>query len=183
MALGAYWQPDGYCFRLNTIMVSLAFYALGHLLRPMVKKAIPSRLLLGGTMGCFLLHGMLIAVCFPIIVGYGGCSLGNPFKFYPIALLGITAVSGLSILLDAFRRFDWMPKALAWLGKYSILLLAVHSSCGMCRRSWGERWSALAGWPSQMLEIVLIVILMWLLSGPLNFFMKPPKFTKVESKS
>lgn len=175
LASGAYWQPDGYCLRTNTILVSLAFYGLGYAMRPVLEAQMSVKKVAIGSLAFLLVQVLLIGTCAKMIVGYGGCKLGNPLWFFPIAICGIAFVSGISMLIDSIEWIEFLPKSLAWIGKYSILLLAIHGSCGLCRQSWAAKWSMLAGWPSQLMEIALIVVLMWLLSGPLNFFMKMPR--------
>ena len=126
---------------------------------------------------CLCLQVLLIGTCAKMVVGYGGCKVGNPLLFYPIAICGVAFVSGISMVIDSAKcELEVVPKSLAWLGKYSILLLAIHGPCGVCRHGWAAKWSMMAGWPSQLMEIALLVVLMWLLSGPLNFFMRMPRF-------
>ena len=60
---------------------------------------------------------------------------------------------------------------LIYLGKNSIILLATHNALGICRASWSAHIGAL--W-SQLIEGVVLLVLLFLLSGPLNSLVRMP---------
>ena len=161
--------------RMNTIFVSLLFYHIGKLCRPWHSVEFRALYLAVGSLTMFVVLSLLVWFFVPVRAGYGGCYLGNPVVYLLTALSGTAFVVSGARALEDCRKMGMVVRGLAWLGKYSILLLAVHGGCGLCRHSWGTAFPILSGWPSQMLEIVLICILMWLLSGPLKFFMRLPK--------
>lgn len=126
-------------------------------------------------MGLFVVHGVILHLNgFPVF--HTGDLLGvqHPVSYVSLGVIGSLMVCFCSVVVE---KIPYVGKPLAWLGRYSILLLTVHPICGVARASWVNVWGMNA-MGSVVVELLLIAVLMYLLSGPLNFFMRIPKWRK-----
>lgn len=165
--------------RVNAVLVSLLFHELGFSCKRWVltpaREAVSWRfgLLAGGIFATGALLLALAALGWPYF-GYGAVDFhGVPWAAVCVAVLGVAALCCMARLLDGVKGVGC---PLAWLGRHSILLLAVHPMSGACRQNWVANFPILAGWPSVACELALMASLMWALSSPLRFFWKWPHF-------
>ncbi len=168
-SLGFFWSGNLPFFEYTNLLVGLLFYQIGFGLRPVKRLICVDRRMCLALPVLLLCHVLLLgALGFPVSVFFGSL---NPFVYLFTSFLGMLSLLIVSVSVEE----SLCGKALAWIGRYSILLLAIHPTIGICRQSWIARWPYLAGLPSFLVEVGLIVVLMALLSGPLSFFMRIPK--------
>lgn len=170
--VGAFVMPAGYSvMRPNTFLVSLGFFGVAHAVKPLLAR-LPTRLSWLAGVGAVLLiaHALLILLVFKWEVGFHSCKLGSPLWFFVVSWIAICAVSVLSIAVDKVPGVD---RSLAWLGRNSIILMAIHGHCGLFRVSWAK--VGFSGPLALAVEYGLMVFLMWILAGPLSIFVKIPR--------
>lgn len=175
LGIFGFYLPSGHdLLRMNTVCISLMFYEIGCLCRPLRSRKYGLTILIGVAVGGSLLQGILLWNSRFPVCGFGASRFHyNGVLVILVALLGTLAVAVESQVVDRIPR---VGSAFAWLGRNSLALLALHPNVGICRSYWIEQWPILAGWKSIALEILMIVVFMWLLSGPLNFLVKMPRF-------
>ena len=171
-SVGAFVLPEGYSvMRPNTFLVSLGFFGVAHAVKPLLVR-LPTRLsyLAGVGLGLLTAHALLILFVFKWEVGFHSCKLGSPLLFFVVSSTAICAVSVLSMVFD---KVPWAGGGLAWLGRNSIILMAIHGHCGLFRASWAK--IGFSGPLAFVVEYGLMVFLMWILAGPLSLFVKIPR--------
>lgn len=120
-------------FSLNILGASLLFMKIGEATRPLLgrlqriaAKTLPTlAALLAGAAGCFALAWLNARQGLATVtVSMADGVFGNPLLFLGAALLGIF----FSMLLAAWveKRLRWPGAVLAWLGRQSLTLFAVH---------------------------------------------------------
>ena len=158
---------------IDAALNGLIFYGLGHALRPCLTSGSCRlhnvKFLTGVWMCTGVIHVLLL-----IFYAYTASFVGNRFKipeFYLLlAVLGSSTVITFSIILDGLHvRFIRLGcKCTRFLGRNTIILLATHNALGLCRSSWGISTTI-----GRLLEFTILASLLYLISGPLNFLVKP----------
>lgn len=158
--------------RFSEILKGLFFYGVGFALRRLEVENLRGLTLSLVVTACFIGYTTLLGVSgYPHLnfqlVGYNYESM----IFIVCALLGSFGVMSLSKCIE---KISCVAKPLAWLGRYSLLLLAVHPMCGEMRNALIKVYPSFGGTLSYAIEFAAIVVLMWLFSGPLVFFLRMP---------
>ncbi len=106
------------------------------------------------------------------MIQFGGGVFGEkPTLFIIEAVAGSVGLMAASCLID---RVDRLRTALAWVGKNSLVLLAVHPTVGMARQTWLNTLGSRGLLLSYVLEMIVISGCMLILCGPLHFVIKFP---------
>lgn len=167
--IGFHWAGNIRYFEGTNFFVALLFYQIGYLMSCVNPRSLSIKTVWKSLPIFVALHILLIFMLgWPVTVFFGTLT---SWAYLATAILGSGSLVAVSILVEYY----FSGRFFAWLGRYSILLLAIHPTMGLCRPTWVARFPILAGVPSQLMELILIVGLMWLLAGPLNFFMRMPK--------
>lgn len=151
-------------------LFSVLFYCFGWMCRPVVARYKESRFVLPVAIGCFLLQLGAMALE-PHGYVHVGLKFGpGPLWYVPLASVGTLLVCSVSMFLE---RFQTLARTLEWLGRNSIILLALHGCCGHCGHSWG------IGIWSYPIEYALFAVLTYLISGPCRFLISPDFAKKI----
>ena len=119
----------------------------------------------------------ILKFAFPYTVGFAANDLHIPVLFVVLAVTGTCFVSGLSMFIEQMSKYKvWkhIEILFVFLGKNSIVLLATHSALGVCRGSWVTSYPQLGSFWSRLIEFVLLVFLLFLLSGPMSWLIRMP---------
>ncbi len=163
-------------YLLDIMMLALPFYGVGHCFRPVLfepnKKLITILVLLGA------IQITILYFAFPYKVGFAANDLHVPYLFFILAVTGTASVSGVSMLMSRVDKCRYVMRVLVFLGKNSIIILATHNSLGFCRASWVIRFPWLGVLWSQMIEVLLLLTLLFSLSGPFKNLIRIPPTRK-----
>lgn len=153
----------------NIVFLSIPFYGLGYFIKHIegtrvFNKVLPLAIVASFSLG---LHLVLIYFFDPGKTTYVANQYTHPLSFILLAMLGTFSVVLGARAFDLFikKRGVFFKHTLCFLGKNSILLLALHSALGLCRSSWG-----ISSGISLMLEFLLLAILLYLFSNPFRSF-------------
>jgi len=182
----------GFCFVRNhafhdvTFLVALVWYGVGKGLKDFDVFAARTesepyrvRLLLVVATFCFCAHGVGVWFGLDGVVSYACGKWINPWVHFPIcllALLGVLCVSGWLVASEKRSSSFLQPlstatRTLCWIGRNSMVILAVHSFPGIYRRTWVEAWGV-GGAMSYALEVVVLAVLVGLLVKPLRWLVR-----------
>lgn len=164
-------------YYLDVMLLAIPFYGIGHSLRMVMLKK-PTGTLVVGLISLGVVHALILYFAFPYKVGFSPESLHVPFLFFCLAMIGTWFVSGVSMFIESLGRYKYygyVEKAFVFLGKNSIILLATHSALGISRRSWCASYPQLGSTTSKFVELCLLLALLFLLSGPMNWLIRIPK--------
>jgi len=158
-----------YCpILLRAFLNAVPFYCVGHMARRFANNE-PLGLVWLSAGGIMLAaHALIVWIFYNGRFDYSCGEFGNVGYFYfPVALLAIT---GLSVLCKAIDKVGLPAEVLSYIGKNSIVLLAIHGHVGLFRDSWQGVWSDAPSWAFRIAEYMLMVMLFMLFSGPLKIF-------------
>ena len=105
---------------------------------------------------------LLIFIFSPGKTIYVANCYANPVVFAVLALIGSFSIVFVARVIDLIEKKQkyGLKSFLCFLGKNSIVLLAVHSALGICRSSWD------AGIFGFVIELGLLIFFLYLFSGP-----------------
>lgn len=186
----AYWVPCHLPYFVDTAAVALFFYAAGHFVRPYVAEWISvgkgwcSRegFFKAGFVACaIVLHVGLLLTCYRYKATFASRDLKDPSLYFLLAILGSFSVTAVSVGLDRLTTkrgvvLEKLNAFIRFIGQNTIVVLATHNILGVIRNSWCAPPLQMNGLVSQILEFGLLVVLMWLLSGPMHWMIAWPKF-------
>ena len=178
---GAFLIEGAFPYVLDTAIIALFFYVLGHSARRHLLKTVDASSI-GGKMGlCFgvatIMDLVLLLAFFRYKATFASHDLKSPCLYFVLAILGSCSLLSFSILLDALshrivrsgkRWLVWTSETLRFLGRNTIVILATHNFLGLCRSTWGMN-----GLLSQLCEFSLLGLLLYLFSGPLQILVSP----------
>lgn len=168
----AYFIESRWPYFIDTTLVAMFFYAFGHILRLLLPMIANFRMnvfyrfgLAGGG------HVLLLLFAYHYKADFVSHNLGNPVMFLFCAILGSAFVMLISLYISIMKPtfLDCCKTSLIFVGKNTIILLAMHNALGVCRQSWVGKIPYMNGMTSVLVELLLLGTLLWLLSGPCRF--------------
>ena len=156
-------------YLLDIMMLALPFYGVGHCMRKVMIK--PNRMMVMILLLLGFVHLIIVKFAFPYSACFAANSLFVPYLFFVLAFAGSFFISGLSMLIERIGSYQGgviVKNLLTFLGKNSIILLATHNALGICRASWCTHFPEVGAFWFQLIEIGVLLMLLFLLSGPLN---------------
>jgi len=167
---------------LDTMLLGMPFYGIGHGSRMVMLK--PKRTMTIGLMALGLVHFLVLRFAFPYKVGFVANDLHVPILFFCLAVTGTCFVSGVSMCVESLGRYkyyEYVRTTFSFLGKNSIFLLVTHSALGISRRSWCTCCPQLGSTSSKLIELGLLILLFFILAGPMNWLIRIPKVPRKSS--
>lgn len=152
-------------------LLSIPFYGLGYFTKYLEKLVCFNKILSLFFISILLIsvHLSLIYIFSPCKTTYVGNQYSNPLLFTVLAIVGAFSVIFISRFIDCTikTKLIFFKRAICFLGKNSIVLLATHNALGVCRASWS------LGKIGVVVELLMLGLFMYLFSSPLNCFIKP----------
>ena len=149
-------------YAFDMVLLSIPFYGLGYFVKGIEETYIfkKKRFLIIGFC-TFILFNVIVLLYIPLNVSYVCKQYANVGLFLLCAFAGTGAITFLSrfIELQGFNLFH-IKDILTFLGRQSIVLLATHTTFGLCRSTWE------LGWIGYVLEAGGLVLCLYLFSGP-----------------
>ena len=141
---------------------SLLFYCIGHFLRDLIieKKFLRVRIALVAIVA-LVIHSIAVLAFLKKKVDYSSGNLGVAWIYCLIALLGTVGASASAMLMDGCK---WLGDILAYVGRNSIVLLAIHGHLGIFRVSWSKIINC-PTWLLFITEYAILVLVFWALSS------------------
>lgn len=183
--VGAYVIPFHLPYFLDAACVAVFFYGTGHFMRGRVLKWTQE------PRNCFwfavvavvsiALQVFLLLVLYRYKAGFASRDFKEPMLYLALALLGTAFLVSASILFDRCGRQilfveNWIASPLQFIGRNTIVVLALHNALGAIRNSWCSPPQNLNAIVGQGVEFGLLALFMWLFSGPLHCVIAWPKF-------
>lgn len=117
---------------LEVVMLALIFYSLGNLFVKHIGNEKFKNIILKYRLISWIVVIVLFVIVYKIGVKNGRLSMGhsnigNPWIFYPIAIVGTMAMLIISMLLsDLFKNLK-VNNAITWFGRNSFIAMAIHN--------------------------------------------------------
>lgn len=162
----AYLVDRHWPYFFDATFAALFFYAFGHFMRTTFKKEdnITGALIWGSS--SLILHFCILGCLYFYKPSFVGHDFGNPILYFICAILGSMFLISMAVFISSKVKVLSLCKTpLIFLGKNTIVLLATHNALGVCRQSWIGRITCMNGMASVLLELMLLCMLIWLLSG------------------
>lgn len=173
LAVGGFCFNGNHMFHDVTFLVVMVWYAVGVAGGRLIRRDDSRPVWLWITVAsiCFVAHGVGVWYGLPgDVVSYACGKWICPYVHFPTCLIALAGVLAVSKCL-----VQWKPLVgiLSWIGRNSIVILAVHAFPGIFRRTWVSAWGMNNGM-SYVLEMAVMVGMIWLLVKPLRFLVHWP---------
>ena len=120
----------------KAFLCSLIFYCVGHLLRDaMLNKDFLRKRIAYAAIAALVIHSVAVLAFLKEKVDYSSGNFGVAWIYCLIALIGTVGVSASAMLMDGCK---WLGEILAYIGRNSVVLLAIHGHLGIFRVSWAN---------------------------------------------
>ena len=183
--VGAYVIPSHLPYFFDAACVAVFFYGTGHFMRGRVldwtQESRSWRWFAVVAGVSIALQVFLLLVFYRYKAGFASRDFKEPMFYFALALLGTAFLVSASILFDRCGRWirlveNWIASPLQFIGRNTIVVLALHNALGAIRNSWCSPPQNLNAIVGQGVEFGLLALFMWLFSGPLHCVIAWPKF-------
>lgn len=167
-AVGGFCFTGNHMFHDVTFLVAMVWYVVGIAGGRLVRHndLLPVWFWVSVAAICFVVHGAGVWYGLDGVVSYACGKWVNPYMHFPTCLIALAGVLALSKCLV---RLKFAAGILSWIGRNSMIILAVHAFPGIYRRTWGVN-----GAMSYLLEAVVMAVMVGLLVKPLRFLVYWP---------